>query len=81
MLMGYTYDTLMLFSSSVPVNTSGEEGVPLPAVVVPAAVLIMLIFLVCVAICVVHKFRRQEPTMYVTKSSVIFRSMCFTFSI
>lgn len=48
------------------------------AVVVPAVVLIMLISLLCVAICVVHKFRRQEPTMYVTKSSVIFCNMCFT---
>lgn len=70
----------MLFPSSVPVNTS-EEVVLVPAVAVPASVLIMLIILLCVAICVVHKFRRQEPTMYVTKSSMIFRNICFTFSI
>ena len=42
------------------------------AVFVPAVVLIMLISLLCVAICVVCKIRRREPTMYITTSSLIF---------
>ena len=55
-------------SSVVPVPNSGV--VMLLAVFVPAVVLIMLISLLCVAICVVCKIRRREPTMYVTTSSL-----------
>lgn len=43
----------------------------LPAVLAPTVVLITLTALLCVAICVVCKIRRQEPTMYVTACFMI----------